>query len=190
MTEQALTYRNFRAGDTEIFARLNEEWITTFFVMEDEDHNVLFHPEREILARGGHIFFVSLGTELGSETVGCCALIFIEPGVYELAKMAVQNSFRGRGIGRHLLRHVLEECRALGARKLLLQTNSRLENAIHLYLEAGFRHIPQIAAHQYARADVTMELDLGQHHLSENPELPQNTSGTQSTADHDILLRS
>jgi putative acetyltransferase len=190
MTEQALTYRSFRAGDAEIFARLNEEWITAFFVMEDEDRNILFHPEREILARGGHIFLVSLG----SETVGCCALIFIEPGVYELAKMAVQNSFRGRGIGRHLLRHVLDEARVLGARKLVLQTSSRLDNAIHLYLEAGFRHIPQIAAHQYARADVTMELDFGQdhlsqNHLSQNPDLPQNTPAARSI-DSDTRLRS
>lgn len=156
MTAEALTYRSYQPGDAEIFARLNEEWITTYFVMEDEDCNVLFHPESEILAPGGHIFFVALGPE----TVGCCALISLERGVFELAKMAVQNRFRGRGIGRKLLSHVLEEARALGARKLVLQTSSRLENAIHLYAEAGFRHVPQIAGHQYARADVTMELAL------------------------------
>ena len=179
MTEQSLTYRKFQSGDAEIFARLNEEWITAYFVMETEDCNVLFHPEREILAPGGHIFFASLG----QETVGCCALILLEPGVYELAKMAVQSSFRGLGLGRQMLNHVLKEARALEARKLVLQTSSRLENAIHLYMEAGFHRVPQIAGHQYARADVTMELDLGGDPASQQAPHGQSTP-------HDILLRS
>ncbi len=170
---EALVYREFQSGDAEVFARLNEEWITAFFVMEAEDANGLFHPESEILAPGGHIFLASLG----ADTVGCCALIFLQPGVYELAKMAVDPRFRGRGFGRELLYHVLKEARALGARTLVLQTSSRLENAIHLYVEAGFHRVPQIAGHQYARADVTMELDLG-----DDAPSPEDKPETQSNS--------
>ena len=53
---------------------------------------------------GGQIFFALLG----GKAVGTCALIPHGPRIYELAKMAVSEELRGRGIGGDLLAAAIE----------------------------------------------------------------------------------
>lgn len=91
--------------------------------------------------------------------VGCCALILVRPGVFELAKMAVSEELRGRGVGRKVLEAAVKEARGMGVTLLVLATNSKLENAVHLYESVGFRHLPPEPS-PYARADVFMEMAL------------------------------
>jgi len=153
-----VTIREFMQGDEESFRRLNEEWIVRYFAMEPKDEEALLHPRRNILDRGGRIFFaVSAG-----ETVGCCALVAAGNGEFELAKMAVTESARGLGIGRRLLEHVIAEARVAGVRRLSLETNHTLTPAMRLYESVGFRHLPpeRMAASPYARSDVQMVLEL------------------------------
>ena len=145
--------RPYRAGDAKAFRLLNEAWIEKYFGMEKSDYAVLGDPEGYVLAKGGHIFFA---TAAGAP-IGCCALIPVEPGVYEVAKMAVAEEWRNRGIGRRVLAYAIEQGRALGAKKLYLETNSKLENAIHLYEALGFRRLPPQES-PYARANVFMEM--------------------------------
>ena len=94
--------------------------------------------------------------------VGCCCLIPMEAGVFELAKMTVATPFRGKGIGRKILTYTIDQARSLGARKLFLGSNSRLADAIHLYEAHGFRHLkPEDApSSPYVRANVFMEMHL------------------------------
>ena len=79
-----------------------------------------------------------------------------------MAKMAVTPAFQGAGIGRKLLHAVVEAGRAMGARRLFLETNHRLTPAIRLYESLGFRHLaPEEFVHSdYERSDVQMELLL------------------------------
>jgi len=81
---------------------------------------------------------------------------------FEVAKMAVSLRHQGSGIGRRLLRAVIEEASSLGARRLYLETNHALTPAIRLYESLGFRHIDpaRITPSPYARTDVYMELNL------------------------------
>lgn len=149
----AIELRPFQPGDAEAFRTLNEWWIRKYFGIEPHDNDMLLDPEGYVLAQGGHIFFaVAEGVP-----VGCCALIPIEPGVYEVAKMAVAESWQGAGIGRKVLSYTVEQGRALGAASLYLETNSRLSNAIHLYESLGFQHLPPRPS-PYSRANVFMEL--------------------------------
>ena len=76
--------------------------------------------------------------------------------------MAVAESVRGQGIGRMLLEYVVAQARTMKAAKLFLETNHRLENAIHLYEAAGFTRIPQdrLQPSPYARSDVSMDMCL------------------------------
>lgn len=53
--------------------------------------------------------------------------------------MAVQENQRGQGIGRKLLRVVINAARSLGANYLYLETNDALQNAIDLYRSEGLR---------------------------------------------------
>jgi GNAT superfamily N-acetyltransferase len=77
------------------FERLNREWIETWFELEAADRETFGDPQGKIVDPGGQIFFALDG----SEPVGTCAMVRCEPGVYELAKMAVAPAVRGRGYG-------------------------------------------------------------------------------------------
>jgi GNAT superfamily N-acetyltransferase len=153
-----LTIRAFEPGDEGAFRALNEEWISKYFGMEDKDRVILADPIGRILQPGGRIY-IALHDD---EPIGCCALIPMEPSVFELAKMAVSENYRSQGIGRRLLEYVIIQSKAQGARRLYLETNSSLRNAIHLYESVGFRHLPpeRVTPSPYARADVYMEMLL------------------------------
>jgi GNAT superfamily N-acetyltransferase len=157
--ETGLIIREFQPGDEIAFRRLNEEWIIRYFVLESKDVETIVDPRRSILDRGGRIFFAVRN----GETVGCCALVALCPGEFEVAKMAVTEAFQGAGIGRRLLERVIAEARASGVTRLSLETNRKLAPAIRLYESLGFRHLPpeRVVPSAYARSDVSMELELG-----------------------------
>jgi len=91
-TAPRIEIRALRIGeDGTAFRTLNEEWITHFFKLEDKDREVLGDPENRILRIGGSVFMVYAD----GVPVGCVALIPMENGVYELAKMAVSPTLRG-----------------------------------------------------------------------------------------------
>ncbi|MDQ2774845.1 MAG: GNAT family N-acetyltransferase [Acidobacteriota bacterium] len=150
--------RPFQPEDAIAFRDLNEDWIKKYFRLEDEDRLVLGDPNRHILAPGGHIF-MALSND---QPIGCCALIPMKPGVFELGKMAVAEEYRGRGVGRKILEYAIAQAKALGAESLFLGTNTRLADAIHLYESVGFRHLSpeSVPPSPYARANVFMELPL------------------------------
>ncbi len=145
-------------ADAEAFRRLNERWITTFFTLEDEDRRLLGDPVGLVVDPGGAV----LVARLGETVVGCVGLMPTVPGDFELVKMAVDPDHQGLGTGRRLITAALDRARALGAQRVLLETNSALTRAVHLYETSGFRHL---AAHEhapspYVRADVAMVLEL------------------------------
>lgn len=156
--EADVAAREFQRGDECVFRRLNEEWITRHFAMEPKDEASFADPQKTILEKGGRIFFAVRN----GEPVGCCALLAIGPGEYEVAKMAVTENCRRAGIGRFLLQKVIAEALASGAARLYLETNRKLPAAIGLYESVGFRHLPpeRVVPSAYARADAYMELLL------------------------------
>jgi GNAT superfamily N-acetyltransferase len=153
-----ITFREYQTGDAGTFRALNEQWIAKYFGLEPKDMEILSDPERYILAPGGRIYFAVLDDTI----VGCCALIVNGLHSYEVAKMAVREEHRNKGIGKALLAHVIEAARSLDAYKLTLETNSKLSNAIHVYESLGFRHLDpaEVEPSPYTRANVFMELLL------------------------------
>jgi len=156
MRETEVSIREFEPGDEAAFRELNEEWIRRYFVIEPKDEAVFADPRGSILDRGGRIF---LAFQDG-QPVGCCALLRMNSGEFEVAKMAVTESYRGNGIGRRILERAISEARASGARRLYLETNRKMQPAIRLYESLGFRHVPpeRLVPSSYARCDVYMEL--------------------------------
>ena len=89
--------------------------------------------------------------------VGTCALLRESPGVYELSKMAVDESFRGIGAGRRLLDAAIAAFHRRRGRELFLESSSRLATALGMYERAGFVLQPGVRpGSHYARADVYM----------------------------------
>ena len=151
-----IAFREFMPGDEAAFRTLNEEWILRYFTLESKDMQSLADPQKTILDRGGRIFFAVQD----GESVGCCALLAMGEGEFEVAKMAVTESCQGAGIGRGLLQKTIAEARAAGATRLYLETNRKLGPAIRLYESLGFEHIPadRMVPSPYARSNVSMEL--------------------------------
>lgn len=89
---------------------------------------------------------------------GCVGLYPLGEGVVELRKMYLRPECRGKGTGRRLLDHAIASARELGFRRVELETNSRLVEAIRMYERYGFQ--PVEACHVAARCDATYALDL------------------------------
>ncbi len=135
------------------FRQLNEEWISTYFRMEESDYKALDHPREYILDQGGYIY---IGLYKG-EPVATCALIHMDDGGFELAKMAVSPKAQGLGIGYLIGKACIEKARALGARRVYLESNTALKPAINLYHKLGFRKAAG-APSPYERCNIQMEL--------------------------------
>ncbi len=147
---------DFHPDHAAAFKALNVAWITHYFALEPKDLEVLDDPLGKVIAPGGQIL---LAVEDGA-AIGCVALMKLNDGGFEVAKMAVTEAHKGRGVGRDLMAACIERARQAGAARLYLETNSTLAPALGLYRRFGFQVVQPAEPSPYARADVVMELRL------------------------------
>lgn len=147
--------KEFSAENLADFRDLNVEWLQKYFVVEEHDEEQLGRPEA-IIENGGKIFFAS---ENG-KNIGTASLIKEDDATFELAKMAVTEDAKGKGVGNLLMAHCIAEAEKLGAKKIILLSNRSLGAAIHLYEKYGFVEVP-ITNNPYARGNIKMEKILG-----------------------------
>lgn len=155
MTTNDLAIVPFKKEYAKDFNDLNIAWLEKFFVVEPYDKELLENCQELILDKGGFIFFGLLD----GKVIGTLALIKLENGIYELGKMAVEESHQGKGYGNELLRFIIRFSEQQEWFKLLLYSSTLLKNSIHLYRKFGFVEIP-IGNAPYKRGDIKMELVL------------------------------
>lgn len=151
-----LTIHGYRDDLAQAFHDINAQWIAAMYRLEPTDRDVLENPRARIIDRGGDILFVEAA---GLGIVGACALQKTGEGQFELTKMGVLESARGRKAGEFLLHAVIARARALGAERLYLLSNSKSAAAIHLYEKLGFVHDTEIMDEfgaRYERCNVAM----------------------------------
>ena len=74
---------------------------------------------------------------------GCVGLHRWDGSAAEMKRLYVRSEFRGRDLGRKLALAALDEARAAGYRSVRLDTiPSKMQAAIALYRQLGFREIP------------------------------------------------
>jgi ribosomal protein S18 acetylase RimI-like enzyme len=66
------------------------------------------------------------------------------PDEAEVRALAVAPWAQGRGVGRTLMRAVIDEAAARGAARLLLSTQPEMKAAQHLYRSLGFARTPEL----------------------------------------------
>jgi GNAT superfamily N-acetyltransferase len=137
------------------FYRLNIVWLDKYGLTESHDLAILNDPENTIIKPGGYIWLALLDNKI----VGSAALINEGEGVFELAKMAVDESYQGRGISKLLIATCLDKAKAIGAKKLELFSNHQLTTALALYKNYGFRQV-EVTNSPFVTADVKMEMYL------------------------------
>lgn len=138
------------------FKDLNLQWLEEFFWVEPHDKDVLEQPEKFIIEPGGSIFFAREENEI----LGAVALMKMQDKVFELTKMGVRPRHRGKKIGHQLMQHCIDFARSQHWKELIIYSNRKLENAIHLYKKFGFQEIPIEKNNPYSRGDIKMRLDL------------------------------
>ena len=84
------------------------------------------------------------------EPAGCSGLRRHDDDNVEVKRMFVRRPFRGRGLSRWLLAQVEERGRALGYRRMLMETGQQQPEAMHLYETSGYEPIPGFG--HYAQA--------------------------------------
>lgn len=146
----------YRREYREDFERLNRAWIEQYFEVEEADCEVFRDPVAAIVEPGGEIFFV---VEDG-KVLGTCAVLPHEPGVYEIAKMAVAPEARGKGYGDLLMEASVDFARRVGAQRLVIVSNTVLTPAIRLYEKHSFVRVPLEEHERFARANIRLEREL------------------------------
>lgn len=141
---------------SEAFKEMNLHWLKEFFWVEPHDEEVLGNPEKFIIDPGGMIFYAIDDEQI----LGCVALMKLEDKTFELTKMAVKPEVRGKKIGHKLMEHCINFAKDQHWDRLIIYSNRKLENAIHLYSKFGFVEIPIENNGPYSRGDIKMQLNL------------------------------
>ena len=90
---------------------------------------------------------------------GCVALRRMDSENCEMKRLFVRSEHRGKGIGGRLVQQIIDDARAIGYKRMLLDTLPFLERAISMYRNLGFREIP-IYNDSPMSSVIYMQLDL------------------------------
>ena len=134
---------------------LNYEWLEKYFKLEPSDVTTLSNPKKEIIDKGGFIFYAKLQDEI----VGTVSLLKKSDTLFEIGKMAVSEKAQGHKIGTLLLEHCLKFAKQKQIKTLILYSNTQLEAALHLYRKYGFTDV-LLEPGLYERANIKMEKQL------------------------------
>lgn len=142
---------DYRSEHQQYFEAFNRAWIERYFEMEPRDTLVLTQPEETIVRKGGAILIAIYD----GIVAGTVALRKVDADTFEFTKMAVDEKFRRKGIAEELCYASFRKARELGAKSIILYSNSQLRPAITLYEKLGFRHV-MVGNSGYKRSDVKM----------------------------------
>ena len=144
----------FNKKYSEQFFILNKLWIEESWRLEDSDKKDLLNPDK-IVENGGQVFF-ALENKI---PVGTAAMIKSSDDRFELAKMTVQDDFRGKGIANMLMDECLKFAMKNKAKEIFLISNDSLRIARNLYDKYGFKEV-DLDSKKYDRGNVKMRLTL------------------------------
>ena len=144
----------FNKKYSEQFFILNKAWIEESWHLEDSDKKDLLNPDK-IVENGGQVFF-ALENQI---PVGTAAMIKSSDDRFELAKMTVQEDFRGKGIANMLMDECLKFAKENKAKEIFLISNDSLTIARNLYDKYGFNEV-NLDSQKYDRGNVKMILKI------------------------------
>ena len=144
----------FNKKYSEQFFILNKTWIEESWHLEDSDKKDLLNPDK-IVDNGGQVFF-ALENKIA---IGTVAMIKNSDDRFELAKMTVQDDFRGKGIANMLMVECLKFAKENKAKEIFLISNDSLKVARNLYDKYGFKEV-DLDSKKYDRGNVKMRLTL------------------------------
>ncbi|WP_030688486.1 GNAT family N-acetyltransferase [Streptomyces sp. NRRL B-1347] len=139
-----------RAYYTEIGERVVKRPVTPTEIqhaLDRDPHHDLAPPHGRFLT----------ARDTSGRLLGCVGVRLLDrPATAELKRMYVLPAGRGQGLGRHLLKAAEASARALGATRIVCETNTELAEARTLYTGHGYRETAPYndhaaAEHWYAK---------------------------------------
>ena len=103
---------------------------------------------------------ILIGAFEEEKMLGCCLLTTVAKGCVRLRQMAVQNNFRGKGIGGSMMNFAEHVARDAGYKKLIMHARM---TAIGFYEKFGYR----VAGEEFTELSIPhciMEKKLTQHY--------------------------
>jgi len=129
---------DYKPAYKKYFMTINREWLDKYLKAEPGDLKLLSDPKKQIINQGGAVIFARLKGKI----VGTAALMR-HGDIFELIKMGVTESARGKMIGTKLTLAIIDLARKAGADYLYLETHPTFKPAITMYTKLGFKQIKQ-----------------------------------------------
>lgn len=139
------------------FIEMNKEWISNMFRIEQHDIEMLNNIDRSIEA-GAQIFFA---VDDNDEVLACCMIAPLKNGEWELEKFCAKGMYTGSGAGTACLKACIDYAKKKNASKIVIVTNTKCVQAIHLYKKFGFVECPvDEEKFPYERANIAFEQSM------------------------------
>ncbi|MCL2523052.1 MAG: carbonate dehydratase [Betaproteobacteria bacterium] len=135
--------RPLTAADTDAleqvrqFCRNYAAWLGVDLSFQDFDQEMATLPGAYV-EPDGRLFCA----EVEGRPVGCVGVRQFSPGICEMKRLYVEPAARGCGIGRALALAAIKAAKAIGYKRLLLDTLPNMRIAVKLYRELGFCETP------------------------------------------------
>lgn len=136
------------------FIEMNKKWIDEMFTIEAEDIRELENIE-PIIEKGGNIFFA---LDDNDNVMACCMIGQRADGDWEIMKFAAKGLYTGTGAGNACLKACIDYARTNGINRIIIVSNRKCVQALHLYRKNGFVEMPvDKEKFPFERADIAFE---------------------------------
>lgn len=94
----------------------------------------------------------------GAFLLACCMIAPREDGDWEIMKFAANGKYAGTGAGSSCLKACMDYSKEKGIQKIIIVSNRKCVQAVHLYRKFGFTEIPvDKKKFPFDRADIAFE---------------------------------
>lgn len=137
MAAEGFVIRPFVPGDQDAARQLINAGLGERFGVVDESRNPDLDDIAACYSAAGHVFVVA---ECAGELIGTgCLMVEPNGSTGQMVRVSVRHDWRGRGIGRALVAHLLDVARERGLLRVWMETNDDWGSAIQLYEGCGFQ---------------------------------------------------
>lgn len=163
----SITIEQVQSDDLDSARELLAEYMAWTKTVEGDAHDApTFAGHAEELASLPGIYALPKGRLLlgrvDGKLAGCVAIKPHDDRVCELKRVYVRSAFRGVGLGAQLVRRAVEEARAIGYERMVLDSHVSMRGAHAIYRSLGFTVVeaPADFPKRFKPVVVFMECDL------------------------------